>query len=247
VTVKRRTGLAAALSVLALATFAAPAQPAHVRPQGASPMRLALVPAFGQCTAANRSHGEPLVFPSCTPPGRASSFLTVGSEVNGAAPNSTGFVHLKAIPGIPGPPDDSDILVRARLTDVRCDTGTTACGEANEIAGPDYTGELQVALVIRITDHYNSTPPLGGFFEAATVIDVAFPVDAPCANTAPTEGALCSVDTSFNAVLPAVAENMSARRAVIELAQLQVLDGGPDGETATEDNTVFAVPGVFVP
>jgi hypothetical protein len=34
---------------------------------------------------------------------------------------------------------------------------------------------------------------------------------------------------------------------VIELAQLQVLDGGPDGETATEDNTVFAVPGVFVP
>jgi hypothetical protein len=102
--------------------------------------------------------------------------------------------------------------------------------------------------VIRITDHFNSTPPTGGFFEPATVIDVAFPVDVPCANTAATtSGGLCDVDTSFNAVLPAVADSMSGRRTVIELPQVQVLDGGVDGDVSTEDNTVFAVPGVFVP
>jgi hypothetical protein len=241
--------MALALSAAALTTAAPPALAGHVRPQGASPIRASLVPAFDQCSASNREHGTPLAFPSCAPPSQASSFLTIGTpEVNGAAPNSTGSLKLKAIPGIPGPPDDSDILVKGQVSDVRCNTGTTACGNTNDVAGADYTGELQVSLVIRITDHFNSTPPIGGFFEPATVIDVAFPVDVPCANTAATTvGGLCDVDTSFNAVLPAVADNMSGRRTVIELPQAQVLDGGVDGDVSTEDNTVFAVPGVFVP
>ena len=32
-----------------------------------------------------------------------------------------------------------------------------------------------------------------------------------------------------------------------ELGQVQVADGGADGDAATEPNTIFAVQGVFVP
>jgi hypothetical protein len=34
---------------------------------------------------------------------------------------------------------------------------------------------------------------------------------------------------------------------VMELGQAQVFDGGPDGDTATAGNTLFAVGGLFVP
>ena len=37
------------------------------------------------------------------------------------------------------------------------------------------------------------------------------------------------------------------KRAVWQLGQIQVLDGGPDGAAATADNSLFAVQGVFVP
>src|SRR5436190_5829878 len=43
------------------------------RPKGATPTRLALVPAYTQCTAANRTHGPALAFPSCAPPTLRSS------------------------------------------------------------------------------------------------------------------------------------------------------------------------------
>ena len=47
------------------AEFAAPDwQPTslYVRPAGASPLRISLVPAFSACTAPNREHGPPLAF-----------------------------------------------------------------------------------------------------------------------------------------------------------------------------------------
>jgi hypothetical protein len=37
------------------------------------------------------------------------------------------------------------------------------------------------------------------------------------------------------------------RRAIWELGQGRVFDGGADGDPATNDNTLFAVGGVFVP
>ena len=40
----------------------------HVRPAGATPFRVPLVPAAKHCTAPNRTHGPPLAFPSCNPP-----------------------------------------------------------------------------------------------------------------------------------------------------------------------------------
>ena len=59
------------------------------------------------------------------------------------------------------------------------------------------------------------------------------------------EGATCSVQTSADALLLGTVQE--GRRALWELGQVQVYDGGPDGDTSTEDNTLFEVGGVFIP
>jgi hypothetical protein len=46
--------------------------PSYVRPRGATPFRVPLVPAYSQCTNPNRQHGAPLAFGSCNPPQQAS-------------------------------------------------------------------------------------------------------------------------------------------------------------------------------
>ena len=57
----------------------------YARPKGATPLRVPLVPAFQQCTAADRTHGPPLAFPSCASPAQTSGNLTVGTpDANGA-------------------------------------------------------------------------------------------------------------------------------------------------------------------
>ena len=235
---------AAGFSVLASISVAS-----HPRPAGATPIRVPLVPASGSCTAPNRTHGPPLAFPSCNPPSQASSHLTVGTpDANGAGANSSGFVRVTAIPGTPGPPDDTDIIFTAEVTDVRCKAPTTACGNANATGGADYTGELQAILVLRLSDHFNGMTG-ETLADPGTVIDVPFPIDMACANTTATSvGALCNINVSLDSItFPGIATNMSARRAVTEITQIQVFDGGGDGDVSTEGNTLFAVPGLFVP
>jgi hypothetical protein len=58
------------------------------------------------------------------------------------------------------------------------------------------------------------------------ITDIPFPVSATCANTA----------------------DMGTQRAVVEIQQLQINDGGTDGSVATTaDNTLFGVQGIFIP
>ena len=58
--------------------------PNYVRPKGATPLRVSLVPAFQACTSPNRTHGPPLAHPSCAPPQQVSPQLTVGApDANG--------------------------------------------------------------------------------------------------------------------------------------------------------------------
>jgi hypothetical protein len=38
-----------------------------------------------------------------------------------------------------------------------------------------------------------------------------------------------------------------AKRAIVEISQLQVSDGGPDGTMGTAPNTLFGVQGIFIP
>ncbi len=81
----------------------------------------------------------------------------------------------------------------------------------------------------------------------ATAQDTPFRVTVPCAATASTTiGSTCSVNTTADAVLGSGAIK-EGRRSIWQLGQVRVYDGGPDGVASTQDNTLFAVQGVFAP
>jgi hypothetical protein len=241
-TIKRKMVLPLALAIGALGfmVITQVASATHVRPKGATPLRVSTVPAYKQCTAPNRTHGAPLAFPSCNPPVQTSNFLTVGSpDANGAGANSTGFILL-TVDAVP----PEDVLIQSDLTDVRCKAATAAavCNSANGTDGPDYSGQVQGNAMIRISDHFNGP----GLNEAATVQDIPFPVNGSCVNTVSTTiGGQCTTNTTANAVVPGSVKD--AQRAVVEIQQLQINDGGADGQVATTDNTLFEVQGIFIP
>jgi hypothetical protein len=229
--------LVLALGVMVTAELAGAS---HVRPKAATPLRVPLVPAYKQCTSPDRTHGQPLAFRSCNPPVQASNFLTVGTpSANGAQANSQGFLLLKV-----RDTSADQLLISMNIFDVRClpATDTAVCNSANAADGPDYSGQLQGNMMIRVSDHYNG-PNLN---EAATMQDIPFPVNAPCVNTADTSiGAYCS--TSFNPQPGIPPQDYGGRRTVIQLTQVQVFDGGPDGVVGSNDNTLFQVQGIFTP
>jgi hypothetical protein len=205
----------------------------YVRPLSTGPVRVSLVPAYEPCATSNRTHGPPLAYPSCNPPAQSSGQLTVGtSDANGLAPGSTGFVKLQPVVGNPSTPaDEADVRITASLSDVRNKSDLT-----------DYTGELQIEPVLRITDKLNGVAPVVN----GTTVDLPFPVTVPCAATASTAiGSKCTVTTTADSILiGAVTEQ---KRTIWQTATVRVTDGGPDGAAATPDNTLFATQGLFVP
>ncbi len=205
----------------------------YPRPKGASPVRVALVPAYQQCGTGNRTHGPPLSFSSCSPPQRSSSFLTVGTpDTNGQPVNAAGFARVGTIVGNPATSaDEADVSVTVSITDVR---------RAGDLT--DYTGELQAVWPLRITDQFNG-PTLA---DAATSSDAPLAFAVPCASTAAaTIGSTCSLTTTADAVSPGTVRE--GRRAIWQLGQVQINDGGSDGVASTSPNTPFARQGVFVP
>jgi hypothetical protein len=240
--IKRKMVLPLALAIGAVGLMAVSqiASGSHVRPKGATPLRASLVPAYKACATPNRTHGTPLAFPSCNPPVQASSFLTVGSpDANGAGANSIGAILLRVKATSP-----EDVLINANISDVRCQAGTSAtvCNSANGADGPDYSGEIQGNAMIRISDHYNGP----GLNEAATVVDIPFPVNGTCVNTTSTTvGGTCSVATTANTVVPGSVKD--TQRGIVEIQQLQINDGGNDGLVSTAGNTLFEVQGIFIP
>jgi hypothetical protein len=198
----------------------------YPRPVSASPLRVALVPAYRPCQAANRAHGPPLAFGSCNPPVPESPALTVGThDANGQPARSVSSARLGVRPGDPRTSaDEADVKVAVTAGDVR-DAATLE----------DHTGELTARIALRITDRGSATLP-GGGDEPATVADMALDVPVPCTATAGEPGATCSASTTVDALIPgAVAER---RRAIWALGQVEVL--GP-GEQP------FLRQGIFVP
>jgi len=219
----------------------------YPRPKSATPVRVSLVPTYEPCTAPNRTHGPPLAFPSCAPPARPSPLEVGTPDSNDAAPLSSGSVRLAVLVGDPGPPDDSDVKIDATLTDVRCAAGRdgSPCADANGTAGRDYLGELEAVADLRVTDRWNGEAA-GGGTEAATVADFPFPVTLGCTPTPDDVGATCEVSTTANALVPGAV--LDGRRAVVQIGQIAVRDGGPDGLAATAaGNARFAAQGVFIP
>jgi uncharacterized repeat protein (TIGR01451 family) len=209
----------------------------YPRPKGASPLRASLVPAFNQCTSPTRVHGPPLVFPSCSAPTQTSPHVTVGTpDANGRAANSVGFLRLSVVldDETTTPDDETDVKLTAEITDVRSKPSLA-----------DYTGTLQGNAQVRVTDRNNAVTP-GGGTDAATMIDIPFPFNFACATTPdPAVGSTCTVNSSYNAIVPGAVSQLN--RAVVGIDQFQVIDGGADGDVFTTPNTLFAVQGIFVP
>jgi hypothetical protein len=221
------------------------------RPKGATPFRASLVTAFRRCHAPNRTHGPPLAEESCNPPLQYSDHVTVGSpDTNGAAANSAGTVRFDALVGNPfTAADEADVAMTLTVTDVRCTgTITTACGDANAAAGPDYTGELVAAAFLRITDEHNGPfPDLASGRGPATMQDTSVSFAAACEPTPSTSiGSTCAVTTTGDALVPGLVREKD--RALWQLGEILVFDGGPDGDSTTATDTdIFLVQGVFVP
>jgi hypothetical protein len=210
----------------------------YVRPAGASPMRLSLVPAFNACSSPNREHGVPDLpggsnpDGSCYPPVHGSSHVTISTpEVNGTGPGMVAVVKVKTMSGNPAaPPDEADASVDVSIKDVR-----------QNVSGiPDYTGQLQLETTLRVTDKDN------GVAANATMQDTPFRVTIPCTPTAGSIGSTCSVGTTAEAVLGAGAIK-EGKRTIWQFGQMRINDGGADGVAATTPNEPFAVQGVFVP
>ena len=199
----------------------------HVRPSGATPFRVALVPAFNECTTGNRTHGPPLAFPSCTPP-VGSPNLTVGvGDGSPALSRSVGFVRIAVWPGIPGGSDDTDARVQLSLTNVM---------RTSDLS--EYTGELRASAQVRLTDR-----------QGAVSQTTSFPLewDVPCVPTASTlDKSTCALSTTLDSITPGAAAE--GTRAVWGLDRVRVYDGGPDEDAeTTADNSLLATQGVFVP
>jgi hypothetical protein len=231
---------AAVLALAGLLALAGSATASHVRPRGATPVHVPLVPSYYTCTAPNRTHGAPLAYSSCAPPVPTTNhYLTVGTpDANGVGANSVGSFLVQAL--------TADIRFTLDVTDVRCGPATAAavCQSANAADGPDYSGDVQASFVFRSTDHSNG--PNGD--EAATLEDLPFPVNGHCMSTASTTiGGECSVVTTANAFAPGAV--VAGKRAIWELGQVLLFDAGADGDLQHGEGavTIFMRQGVFVP
>ena len=215
---------------------ATPRPTPYPRPAGATPLRVSLVPAVDRCQSPNRVHGPPLEHPSCAPPQPSSSNLTVGvGDGSPAFARSIGFARL-AVVRTAGDPDDSDVLVRVSITNVM---------KASDLS--EYDGELRAVLGLRITDRLNPSGAYPGGTGSGTVSDSGFGFSLPCTPTPePLDKSTCQVVASADAIAPGSVPE--GARALWQLDEVEVFDGGPDGDGDTlADNELFATQGVFVP
>ena len=129
-------------------------------------------------------------------------------------------------------PDEADVLIDIKLNDVR---------KKSDLS--DYTGELGVGSSLRLTDKANG--PSGR--EDGTMSDAIELFTVACAATADTTiGSNCNALTSAKAVVPGLITG--GKRAIWELGQVSVYDGGADDDADTAgDNTLFMTQGIMVP
>ncbi|MGH2979231.1 MAG: DUF7594 domain-containing protein, partial [Solirubrobacterales bacterium] len=206
---------------------------AYPRPKAAGPMRMSLVPAYAECTSPNGVHGPPLAHGSCRPPAHSSGSLTVGTpDANGSTANSAGSVRHTVRAGDPSTPEDeADVTYRFAFSDVR---------NARDLS--DYAGELQAHVSLRATDRRSGDSEA----DPATIEDVILRATVQCVPTPATAiGAACNLNTTLDAITPGIVRESA--RSIWELGQIEVLDGGSDGDVDTPDNELFARQGMFIP
>ena len=173
--------------VTSLESRATPGYERYVRPAGATPLRVPLVPAYTECVTR-----EPDPWPT------ACVRLLRAAEPSLAQPHlaerdigrSIGYVRFGVKVGAFGALDDADVNIRFSLTNVM-----------NAADFSDYTGELRARATVRITDKSSDTP--GGTAFESTVCDFPFEFTTPCVATDSTAGGTCSLTTTADAVVGA--------------------------------------------
>jgi hypothetical protein len=200
----------------------------HQRPFVAGEVQLSLVPAYVECTAPDRQHGPPLAAGSCSNPSTPSIRVVAGQYNPVPAPDkSVGHLRLAVTEGAAGAPDDSDVRLRFRVTNVMYGSYLT-----------DYTGEILVAVPLQVTDKEVGV--------SKTVQNYPLRFKAACTATPDeTIGATCERTTTADAILPGSVPE--GRRSVWEVDQVRVFDGGADFNVDTAPNDVFLTQGLFIP
>jgi hypothetical protein len=208
-------------------------------PADASPISVALVPAFRQtisstqCAArggATSTHGAPLALTSCNPP------AYVAGTMARLGPQATGSAQLTAVRGdLSTAADEADLSLVLSATDVR-DRQSDADYTPNP-SGPDVT----LVYKLRVTDSANGSSQS----DPATATDVDFEVPANCAATGGPEGAGCSVSTSADGVMPDVIKE--AKDMVLQTFRIRVDDAGQNAITGDGDDRNFAMQGIYIP
>jgi hypothetical protein len=173
------------------------------QPLKAKLAKVSMVVAYDQCVAPAPDHRPP-VTSSCTSP--VASTANNGANVTTFGPDGQLLVQLKTAKG--------DLKVVAKGKDI-----------VNN--GSSYTGSLNLAVMLRMTDDANVGP---SFTAPGTVVDFGFTVPIGCV------AGVCKASTTFNAL--AVGLFAEGEAANVEIVRLQVED--PDGEVAFR-------PGLFVP
>jgi hypothetical protein len=215
----------------------------YPRPLAATIARVPLVVAYDQCTGTgNRTHGPPWVFPSCNPPPKSSTVLTVGTnDANGFNANANNSIRWRSVTGnVATEANEADVQAIIKITDVR----------NNNPTGTDYIGRLGIRVDLKITDQRNA-PEMP---EAGTTSTFPLQFSTQCISTAITTiGASCNATTSLNALMPGAA--VERRRAVWQLGQTTVRDAGANGTgyavcpptCGDGDEKTFLRQGIFVP
>ena len=190
---------------------------ADLRPAGDRPTRA--------CGSPNRRHAAPLSFESCNPPQAESAQLTVGTpDANGKPANSTGALRLVRAsrrPGDAGGRSRRGDLLQRSPTCARARTCPTTpvscrshrrCGITDRNSGPGRPGRQPSATL-----SFRMTPAL--------LADRRHRRSARPARSS----------RRFERVLPgSVTEG---KRAIWQLGQVEVSDGGPDGNAASTART----------
>jgi hypothetical protein len=225
--------------------------PSYVRPRGATPLRVSLVPAFRACTSPDAMHGAPLAFPSCSTPHQESSVLTVGTPDANAYPvRSVAHVRFDALLGDPATSaDEADVALAVSATDVRCAAVSLACPDG---PGSDFEGRTLLNTTLRITDRDNGTALAADV--PATVSDLALEIPVTCGRTDGPTGSTCATATTLDAVFPGAVKE--GARTIWELGSIALDDPGPNGSGFADgcpstcgdgDESPFLRQGVAIP
>jgi hypothetical protein len=209
-------------------------------PQAATTASFALVPAFRQtisnfqCQArggANSTHGAPLAFSSCDPPGY------LPNTVARLGPQAGGSIELTAVPGVPSTvADEADLAISVNASDVR--DRRTGGDYDPSAGGPDAT----ITPQFRISDTLNNP----GQHQRATGEDIDFLVAVDCAPTPdPALGSDCTAATSADAIVAGSVKE--GRNAVWQAYRIWLKDSGANNIRADADDRQFAQSGIYVP